>query len=123
MRLTYTILSFILLVFNVQFKAQKADCNNMVVLKDTIYHTGAISGFGAKKEFSGNALDDAKVFQNEDNSIWYFIFADQDAVLTFDIITENKNDDWDFILYKYTKGFCKKVANNVVACERVSSIL
>jgi outer membrane protein OmpA-like peptidoglycan-associated protein len=110
MRIFLVILFF--LIFSFQSKAQKADCDNMLILKDTIYRTKAISGYGAKKEFSGNALDNSKTFENETNSIWYFITAEKDAVLTFDIITENKSDDWDFILYQYSKGFCKKVANN-----------
>ncbi len=112
-----THLTFLFLLFT-EVIGQNADCDKMLILKDTIYHTEAISGFGDKKEFSDNALDNAKVFEKEANSIWYFIFAKEDAVLTFDIITESKSDDWDFVLYKYSKGFCNKVANNELVALR-----
>ena len=97
-----SLLIFLFLLFT-QVIGQNADCDKMFILKDTIYHTKAISGYGVKREFSGNALDDSKIFEKEANSIWYFITAQQDAVLTFDIITENKNDDWDFVMYQYSK--------------------
>ena len=97
---------------------QNADCDNMLILKDTIYHTKAISGYGTKKEFSDNALEDAKTFEKEANSIWYFIVAKEDAVLTFDIITESATDDWDFVFYEYSKGFCKNIVNNKLVALR-----
>ncbi len=112
-----SLLTFLFLLFT-EVIGQNADCDKMFILKDTIYHTKAISGFGAKKEFSGNALEDSKTFEKEQNSIWYFIVGKEDAVLTFDIIAESKQDDWDFILYEYSKGFCKKVANNELVALR-----
>lgn len=105
-------------VFSFQLQAQNADCDKMFILKDTIYHTEAISGFGAKKEFQDNDLENSKAFEKEKNSIWYFFVAKEDAVLTFDIIAQNKQDDWDFIMYEYSKGFCKKVANNELVALR-----
>jgi outer membrane protein OmpA-like peptidoglycan-associated protein len=86
----------------------------MLILKDTIYHTKAIAGFGVKKEFDGNELANKIKFEEEKNSIWYFITAPIDGVFTFDIITENKNDDWDFLLFEYKKAFCKRLEDNVI---------
>ena len=112
-----TLLTFVFLLLT-KVISQNGDCDKMVILKDTVYHTKAISGFGDKKEFSGNALGNVKIFEKEANSIWYFIDNKEDAVLTFDIITESVTDDWDFVLYKYSKGFCKKVANNELVALR-----
>jgi outer membrane protein OmpA-like peptidoglycan-associated protein len=112
-----TLLTFVSLLLT-EVIGQNGDCDKIMSLKDTIYHTKAISGFGDKKEFSGNALDNVKTFEKEANSIWYFIDAKEDAVLTFDIITESVTDDWDFVLYKYSKGFCEKVANNELVALR-----
>lgn len=107
------ILVALFLILNSLFLiSQNADCSQMLILNDTIYHTEAISGFGNKKEFVGNELENNKAFEEEENSIWYFITAPVNGVFTFDIITEDKNDDWDFILYKYTKGFCKNLQGN-----------
>jgi outer membrane protein OmpA-like peptidoglycan-associated protein len=108
-----SILTFVsfLFLFCAEGFGQNADCDQLLILQDTIYHTNAIAGFGLVKEFQNNALEDAKNFQKEENSIWYFIVAKEDAVLTFDILTENKADDWDFVLYAYMKFFCKNFGN------------
>ena len=101
-----TLLTFLFLLFT-EVISQNSDCDKMLILKDTIYHTKAIAGFGVKKEFDGNELANKIKFEEEKNSIWYFITAPVDGVFTFDIITENKNDDWDFLLFEYKKAFCK----------------
>ncbi len=98
--------------------SQNADCDQLLILKDTIYHTKAIVGVGAKKEFTGNALENSKTFEKEANSIWYFIRAKEDALLTFDIISASTADDWDFVLYAYSKDFCKKVDNDQLVAIR-----
>ena len=103
-------LSFILIfVLAFQLKAQHADCNNALLLEDTIYHTQEIIGFGVHKEFGGNNLEDKKLFEEEANSIWYVVDIKADGVFTFDIITENENDDWDFLLYENQPMICKKL--------------
>jgi outer membrane protein OmpA-like peptidoglycan-associated protein len=112
-----TLLTFVFLLLT-KVISQNGDCDKMVILKDTIYHTKAITGFGAKNEFSGDALEDAKTFEKEANSIWYFFTAEKNAVLTFDIITDNAADDWDFVLYNYSKDFCTKVNNHEIVALR-----
>jgi outer membrane protein OmpA-like peptidoglycan-associated protein len=86
----------------------------MLILKDTIYHTKAISGFGTKKEFDGNELENKKVFEEEKNSIWYLISMPDSGYFSFDIKTQNPNDDWDFLLYEYKKKFCKRIEANKI---------
>ena len=97
------------------FYAQNADCDDLLILKDTIYNSGTITGFGNKKEFDGNELENNKTFETEKNAIWYFISAPEDGVFTFDVITNNKNDDWDFLLFEYKKNFCKRMTDNKVS--------
>ena len=114
------VLFFCFLLFASSLISQNADCDDMVILKDTIYHTGAISGYGHKKEFDGNELANKIKFEEEKNSIWYFIKIPIDGVLTFDIITENKNDDWDFLLFEYKKGFCNLIKENQISPIRTN---
>ena len=109
------ILLFIVLSlsFATNLVAQNSDCTDLFVLEDTIYHSDAISGFGKTKEFGGNNLEENKLFEEESNSIWYLITAPETGVFTFDIVTENKSDDWDFLLYRNEKMFCRKLADKV----------
>ena len=114
-KVNYHIIFFISLLLNSSFSiGQNADCSDILVLNDTVYHSKAIAGFGDKKEFEGNGLENEKVFEEEENSIWYFIKAPADGVFTFDIITENENDDWDFLLFEYKKNFCKRIEDNKI---------
>lgn len=103
-----------------QVNSQNSDCSDLLILKDTIYHSKAIAGFGNQKEFSGNALENEKIFEEEKNSIWYFFIVPRDGVLTFDIITKNKQDDWDFLLYEYRKKFCKRIEDKVIEPVRTN---
>jgi outer membrane protein OmpA-like peptidoglycan-associated protein len=107
-------------VCNFQLFAQHADCDNMLILKDTIYQAQSISGFGSTKEFEGNELEDIKTFEEEKNSIWYFITAPADGVFTFDIISENESDDWDFLLYEYNREFCKRIEDEKIVPIRTN---
>ncbi len=121
MKFYFKILIVVLLILNSTYLiGQNADCDNMLILKDTIYHTKAIAGFGQKKEFDGNELENKKIFEKEENSIWYFIITPTDGVFTFDIITENKNDDWDFLLFEYKKMFCKRIDAKKIAPIRTN---
>lgn len=110
------ILPFIVLSFSFakELEAQNSDCTDLLVLEDTLYHSAAISGFGTTKEFYGNNLEEKKSFEEEENSMWYLIVAPETGVFTFDIVTENKSNDWDFLLYRNEKLFCRKLAEKVV---------
>lgn len=100
--------------------SQNADCDKMLILKDTIYQAKSISGYGNVREFEGNELEDIKTFEEEKNSIWYLITAPTDGVFTFDIISENKQDDWDFLLFEHKKKFCKRIEDGKIAPIRTN---
>ncbi len=99
----------LLLFFSGFAKAQHGDCNSMLPIKESIYHSEPISGYGDKKEFEGNDLENKKIFEEEKNSIWYLISMPADGAFTFDIETQNQLDDWDFLLFEYKKMFCKRI--------------
>jgi len=106
---------FLIIVAQMNFLfAQHADCATMLVLEDTIYHAKNVSGYGKVVEFSGNDLDDKKVFEEENNSIWYLITIPARGELAFDIETDNVNDDWDFLLYSYKSDFCERIAQKTI---------
>lgn len=110
--------SILLLTFNLllltKVISQNNDCSTLLKLTDTIYNSPEISGFGAIKEFEGNALENKKVFEEEANSIWYLITVPDSGIFTFDIKTTDKNDDWDFMLYEYKSKFCERIAANAI---------
>ncbi len=115
-KVNFHIVFFVILILNSTFLiGQHADCSNMLIMKDTIHHSKAISGYGEKKEFDGNELENKVKFEKEKNSMWYFIKVPTDGVFTFDIITENKSDDWDFLLFEYKKNLCKEIGTNKIA--------
>jgi outer membrane protein OmpA-like peptidoglycan-associated protein len=106
---------FLFLILNSSFLiSQNADCNNLLELKDTIYHAKNIVGYGKKIEFSGNELDNKRAFEEEKNSIWYLITAPASGVFTFDIVADNPKDDWDFMLYRKKNMFCKRIDSNKI---------
>lgn len=96
-------------------KPENADCNKPLEIKDTIFGpTNAPSGFGSIMEISGDKTS-LYAFEKEHNTCWYFFKAKYDALLQLEIIPVNSNDDYDFILYKYSgKTFCKDVAEKKV---------
>lgn len=103
----YFLLSF-------QVKSQHNDCTTMLKLTDTIYNSPIIAGFGEVKEFEGNELDNKKFIEKEANSIWYLITMPDSGTFTFDIKTQNKNDDWDFMLFEYKTKFCARIAAKAI---------
>jgi outer membrane protein OmpA-like peptidoglycan-associated protein len=114
MRSLFVILIFQFSIFNFQLNAQHADCNNLLELKDTVYITKNITGFGLKKEFSGNDLENKLGFEEEANSIWYLIKIPADGKFTFEIIAQDNDDDWDFLLYEHLNLFCKRIDSNKI---------
>lgn len=104
---------FLYLILNSSFLiSQNADCDDLLELTDTIYHAKKVTGFGDRLEFSGNELDNKRVFEEEKNSIWYLIKIPADGIFTFDIIADNPKDDWDFMLYRHKNLFCKRIDSN-----------
>ncbi len=94
--------------------AQNADCNKLLGLTDTIFNAKNISGFGDKQEFKNNFNDNLTTFPLETNSIWYLIKIPSTGAFTFDILSDNKDDDWDFLLYENKNLFCKRIDSNKI---------
>lgn len=59
-------------------------------------------GTGIVTEFKGNPVKSLYYFDEEHNTTWYYFKAEQTGYLIFDIIPEQIDDDYDFILYRYT---------------------
>ncbi|MCB0402824.1 MAG: OmpA family protein [Flavobacteriales bacterium] len=83
-------------------------------MKSNIYHSDPITGFGNVKEFEGYSLENTKFFEEEANSIWYLITMPESGILSFDIKTHDKEDDWDFVLFEYKTAFCKRIADKKI---------
>ena len=114
MKIVLIILIFPFSIFHFPLFGQHADCDKMVILKDTFFHANNIAGFGEEAEFSDNSLEDKKVFENEKNSIWYLITMPDSGEFTFDIITNNPKADWDFLLYPHKKMFCERIVEDKI---------
>lgn len=100
--------------------AQNNDCNTLLKLTDTVYIAKNISGFGQKQEFKGNDINSKYGFEEEANSIWYLIKMPAKGKFTFDIIAQNENDDWDFLLYEHLNLFCKRIDSNKITPIRTN---
>lgn len=90
-------------------QAQYADCSKMLHLTDTFYEAKNISGYGETLEFESNDLYDSLNFEIEKNSIWYLLTMPNDGALTFDIVSLDDGNDWDFLLYENKNPFCKRL--------------
>ncbi|MCB0410544.1 MAG: hypothetical protein KDD29_10020, partial [Flavobacteriales bacterium] len=108
------LISTFYLLFFASIKAQNNDCNALLELTDTVYIAKNISGFGQKQEFKGNDINDKYGFEEEANSIWYLIKMPAKGKFTFDIIAQDENDDWDFLLYEHLNLFCKRIDSNKI---------
>ncbi|MFC2101027.1 flagellar motor protein MotB [Bacteroidota bacterium] len=97
---------------NTWIKPENADCNNAIEIKDTIWGpTNPPLGFGEVMEITTTA-ENPYLFEKEHHTIWYFFRIPFDCILTFDIIPESTNDDYDFILYKSSDTcFCGNLDN------------
>jgi len=116
-----TIVLFLLTAFTAfsqnqyQIKPENADCSKPIEIKDTLFGpTNAPSGFGSVMEVSGDKHS-LYAFEKEHNTVWYFFRAKNDCLLELDIVPVSINDDYDFVLYKYTdKNFCQDVADKKI---------
>ena len=76
--------------------------------------TEPLRGHGYVNEIHRDAQT-KNVFEQEHNSIWYFLTIPYDGKLLIDIKPKGFSDDYDFIVYKYTdKYFCNRVEKNRV---------
>lgn len=97
----------------VQLGKNASDCAGALLINDTV--VGPVfspPGFGNKLEIYGYELGDPIFIQREHNTVWYKFRAPYDAVFTFDLIPELKDDDFDFLLFRYDgPNFCRDVAD------------
>ena len=100
--------------FLASIQSQNADCSSMIELKEKVYNSGPIIGFGDVREFEGYEKNNTKFFEQEENSAWYLITVPDSGIFTFDIKTHNEQDDWDFMLFEHKKMFCKRIADKKI---------
>jgi outer membrane protein OmpA-like peptidoglycan-associated protein len=96
----------------VQLTKNASDCRGALMLNDTI--VGPVyspQGFGNELEISGYDLGDPYFIEREHNTVWYKFRAPYDAIFTFDLVPILKDDDFDFLLFKYDgPNFCRDIA-------------
>jgi outer membrane protein OmpA-like peptidoglycan-associated protein len=94
-----------------------ADCSNPIVLNDTVFGpTNAPSGFGKDLEFVA-PLYDPYSFEVEHNTVWYKFTIPCNCTLSFDILPQNINDDYDFLLFRKSgkeENFCNKIKSRAL---------
>ncbi len=95
---------------------ENADCTSPILITDTIvFSPHTPKGSGNEMEIFDNKKDDLMYFENEHNTVWYKFWARENCSLTFDIIPEDINDDYDFMLYKWDGGnFRSKILNKQI---------
>ncbi|MCA1750302.1 MAG: OmpA family protein [Cryomorphaceae bacterium] len=96
-----------------QLGKNASDCAGALLINDTaVGPVFSPPGFGNKLEIYGYELGDPIFIQREHNTVWYKFRAPYDAVFTFDLIPELKDDDFDFLLFRYDgPNFCRDVAD------------
>jgi len=105
--------------------AASADCSGAIEIKDSVIAKNSPDGYGKifeypKSSFSYGQQD--SVNEGEHNSVWYKFAIPYSCELALDIIPTSINDDYDFIIYKYTgneKDFCEKIKNKKLKPERM----
>jgi outer membrane protein OmpA-like peptidoglycan-associated protein len=88
------------------------DCDHAlnILAVDSFGFTTPPPGSGRVIEYKSNSDKSLYFFENEHHTSWYRLSIPFNGLLTFDIVPLNINDDYDFILYKYTDtSFCKNV--------------
>jgi hypothetical protein len=93
----------------------KADCKEAILIHGTKYGpTVAPDGGGSIDEF-GKHVAGPFYFEQEHNSAWYVFKASFTGELTFEIVPEKKEDDYDFLLYRYDSvTFCNAVLTQML---------
>jgi len=72
-------------------------------------------GYGKTLEFSENDSKNKFYFEQEHNTMWLKFKSFLDGLITFDIIPNNIEYDYDFLLYKMTeKDSCQQIINKSI---------
>lgn len=122
--MTKSLLAFLFFFYANTYAQQRfGDCQTAIVLLDSVYKTGAVSGFGNIKEFNGNPLKHPYLFPSEEQSVWYKIPIATNGIFTFDLIPDDSNDDWDFLVFIAEKDAdCSSVLKNKPARSNISRV-
>lgn len=119
------ILSFnIVAQSNEVIKAMPVSCDcekpiNIALSKFTTYGiTVPPSGFGSKKDIN-QTFKNSMYFDEEHHTAWYILTMPFDGNFIFEIIPEKIEDDYDFMLFKYSDvSFCNQIKNKTLTPER-----
>lgn len=97
----------------VQLGEQGSDCMGALLLNDTV--VGPVyspKGFGKKLEIKDYDLGDPYFIEREHNTVWYKFIVPYDAIFTFDLVPNKKDDDFDFLLFQYDgPNFCQDISD------------
>ena len=105
--------------------AVSADCVGAIEIKDSVIAKNSPDGYGKIFEYPTSSFSygpQDSVNEGEHNSVWYKLAIPYSSKLALDIIPTSINDDYDFIIYKYTgneKDFCEKIKNKQLKPERM----
>lgn len=92
------------------FYAQGQDCDQAHTITGASYKGFAPKGYGYMLEFVGNPRESGHYIEREHNTVWYKLPVTQNCELTFDIIPDKKQDDYDFMLFKVSSDtFCQDI--------------
>lgn len=97
----------------IQLGPTGSDCMGALLINDTV--VGPVyspKGFGKKLEIKDYELGDPYFIQREHNTVWYKFNVPYDAIFTFDLIPNRKDDDFDFLIFQYDgPNFCRDIAD------------
>lgn len=100
------------------------DCTNArelnLAAKYKINKTIAPKGFGNKNEISSAKQNSKYTFEKEHNSAWYKLNITISGILTFSIIPNKHDDDYDFMLFKKATNtnFCDSLIKHKISPVR-----
>ena len=96
----------------IQLTRSASDCVGAIRITDNqIGPVFSPRGFGNELEIQGYELGDPYFIQREHNTVWYRFTAPYHSVFSFDLVPIHKDDDFDFMLFKYDgPNFCRNVA-------------
>lgn len=94
----------------IEIKLNHGDCENAIQISGTTWGpTTAPLGPGNIIEITSKKHN-KYYFETEHHTVWYTFEVNTECTLTFEIIPLNKNDDYDFVLFrKEEENFCTQM--------------
>ena len=86
------------------------DCSQAIRITEKEYKATAPQN-GGEQELGKNKLKNLHYFEKEHHTTWYTFVCQTDCDLVFEIIPENKQDDYDFLLFscKESDNYCEQI--------------